>query len=1553
MIEKRVLVLIVTILMVSSSAGTLIVLADGENPANRTSDVDKRIVKIEVGSERASELSKEEDIEILQKYESFALVKTSLEQADRLEKKGLNVNRLPHRDIINIKGHEFKIDEGPQISQDMKIESYDKGEKGTYIIHMLGPVHPDWNEKLQSNGVELVDYVSNYAYVVRTTPRKKEQVEEFDFIDWVGYYHPAYKLDEGLKEGKVSINLLDDGSFTDDPLLSSLNVNRINKGSSSLDIIADVSDKEILKDIAQKKDVYHISRYNAPELKSEMESQIIGGGAWVFDDDDDPSTPYRAQGDHGAYFNQMGYTGEGVVTAVADTGVGDGSDGNAGHVDFDGRVIGGKNYNESKDNWKDEIGHGTHCAGMMAGDTYDGSGVEYAGTGPYYVSQGLASDSDIYAQRIFDQRGRMTVQDISKMLGDAKRNGAYVHSDSWGSRQNLGEYTSTDTRFDMAVRDADGEQDGNQPMVIIVAAGNEGDGEQTTASPGNAKNVITVGASESYMPNADDHGAQTPRQGSPVSSDNPDKIASFSSRGWTKDNRVKPTVAAPGHVTLSTSTPELSDSYLYGLYSEDNRYEWSSGTSMSTPAVAGATAALTEYYEDNYGERPSPAMVKALLVNTAHDLDDENGNTGPIPNKAEGWGLVNLAEVLEGKGTRVVKDQESVLKTGDNDTFKFIPADKNEPFKVTLTWTDCQASPDPDTALENDLDLKVTDPDGQTVYKGNAFDEDGDSVSDSGFTYPNTDTMNVFDSNDDGYDDKNVVENVYIKPDNLTSGAYTVDIMGKNIVRDGNNDGDVSQDYSLVVSNGAKERGAWPMSNLNLKNTGYSRYNTTSVDGMEKWRFTTGESIDVSPIIGNDGVIYLGSTEGVLYAIDSEDGSQIWKTSLGNDITSTPSIGPDGRIFAATLDGDLYCLSPQGGSQLWKASIGEPLQSSPTILDDGTIYIGSSNGNLYSFEKDGTERWAFSTDGAITTTPAISSDGTVYVGCEAGNLYAVQPDGNESWQSDIGSSIKSSPAINSQGVIYVGTDSNELKAIKPDGSEMWSYNTGDSIRSSPSIDDSDTGYVGSLDGSFYAVESYDGSQRWEAEIGADIRSSSAIGNKGIMYVGADDGSLYSIDTDDGTVLWNFTTKESIVTSPAIGSGSNVYVASRDGNLYKLGEDTIPPRLNITAPLEDSIIPTEDVPVRWDGEDNETGIEYYEARIDNGEWINKKNTEEHTFTGVEDGEHSVEVRGTDGAGNTALLEVKFIVDTTEPTIEITSPEGGNIFETDSVTVSWIITEETTEIVEHKIRIDSGEWENVTTTNRREFNGLEDGEHTVEIKATDEGNNTGRESVTFRVDTGPPTIDITSPEEGEEFDVDHVTVEWDGNDQGSGIDEYAVKIEYKDWIDVGMETKYTFTDLIDGEYTVNIRAWDGVNNSQTQKITFQVNAGGDDVTVEITEPEDGTKVEGPNVTVKWTSEKAEHHEVRIKGGHWKDVGSDNQYTFTRLPEDEYTLQVRAVDDNGWARTDEVTVTVEEDLDRENRIESVSLYGRPYLVWILTAIVVANIALVSYLSFYREKG
>ncbi len=786
--------------------------------------------------------------DIIQIYPNRVLVSISENERDELINTGFSVQDIPNRTVLSVKEYTFDINEGyPDFPDELLIDEYEPGTSGIYLVHTLGPVHSSWRQSMLEMGVEVINYVPNYAYEVRMTPDLAAEVEDLYFVDWVGIYQPGFKLAGDIQPGLVEMILLSDsGENTISAIDEKATILIYNQRPFGSAILLYAEDVESLVDIANLNDVYYISNYIEPQLHDEMATQIIGGGCWMLDNDDNPNTPYRQYGlRFGSHVNQyLGLSGEGVVIALADTGLGDGTVGNAGHIDFTGRVIGGYGFGDDPSYWADGHGHGTHVTGSAAGNTFGGT-RETMDFAPYYKAQGLAHESDIFAVKIFSDAGApimgnqyYEIVQIPKQYANA-----YVHSNSWGGSGN-GRYTQSSSEYDMAVRDANNNTAENEPMVITTSAGNDGPGDTTIGSPATGKNVISIGATQNYNLDAGVF--------------NPDNVVGFSSRGWTIDNRVKPDVMAPGQGIMSTMP--------------DGGYATMGGTSMSNPAVAGAAALIVEWYEDIYGIRPSPAMVKAMLINSAYDMDDENGNTGPIPNRDEGWGMVFLPALMDARADFMLVDEIELIETGEVHEYTISWDDDLVPLKISLAWTDMYALHGDEWTLKNNLDLEIIAPDGETYYRGNAFPMDENNNSASSFTAPNTVSMPIFDMNEDGWDDVNNVLNVYIHPDDFVSGEYTVRVIGTNVPEDANNDGDANQDYALFMSNA-------------IDPVGRPELELTYPVGGEEWTYDDWVTITWDSVEGDNPI----DTVDLMYTLDEgiswndialgipDDGSFLWQ----------------------------------------------------------------------------------------------------------------------------------------------------------------------------------------------------------------------------------------------------------------------------------------------------------------------------------------------------------------------------------------------------------------------------------------------------------------------------------------------------------------------------------------------------------------------------------------------------------------------------------------------------------------------------------------------------
>ena len=320
-------------------------------------------------------------------------------------------------------------------------------------------------------------------------------------------------------------------------------------------------------------------------------------------------------------------------------------------------------------------------------------------------------------------------------------------------------------------------------------------------------------------------------------------------------------------------------------------------------------------------------------------------------------------------------------------------------------------------------------------------------------------------------------------------------------------------------------------------------------DGTEKWAFKTDGPVGASPAVGSDGIVYVTSKDGNLYAINP-DGSKKWAfnfTSAG-PIGASAAMGNDGTLYVGSAAG-LYAINPDGTLKWHVFDVDGAVYSCPAIGADGTIYFGLADNNaMCAVHGDGTKKWCFSTGSAVGTSPAVGKDGTIYVQA-VDNLFAVDANGNQKWVFQV-SGEDSSPAVGPDGTIYVGSLLS-LYAINPDGTKKWVFDTeGFGIQSSPTVGADGTVYIlGGSDGNLYALNP-DGSKKWAFKTGSGSPSSPAIGSGGVVYVGSGDKNIYAINPN-GTQKWAFRTGDLVESSPAIVSDGTVYVGSNDNHLYAI------------------------------------------------------------------------------------------------------------------------------------------------------------------------------------------------------------------------------------------------------------------------------------------------------------------------------------------------------------------------------------------------------------------
>jgi hypothetical protein len=635
----------------------------------------------------------------------------------------------------------------------------DERLEGLFLIQFEANLEPAWREQLAALQVELLAYVPDDAFVARCRASSARDVRALPFVRWLDRYRPEQKMppefanNRGRPPGPETAAsvLVDPGATPAD--LARLRgffrtIHNESQGRCGL-IISGRIPAARWTDVAASMAVLWLEPSFHPRLTDESSSGLVGG----------PPT------NHVIFTKALGFDGSGVVVAVADTGLDRGTLTN--HTELLGRTKALLYYGNLL-NAVDEHGHGTHVAGIISG-----SGITLEGDIYGYYGLGVAPGSQLVIQRIFDAQGGFEPPaQLRTLAEDAVRHGAIVGNNSW-VQDTQGRYDLNAMQYDEFVRDADLAAPGDQALLLVFSAGNAGPGSQTIGSPAVAKNVIAVGAS------------QGPRTSFFTYNEGPTALASFSSRGPCEDGRIKPDLVAPG--TWIASLLSRSGRVDNAWAPLNDEFALMGGTSQAAPHVSGAAAVFIQNYRSNFnGATPSPALVKAALINSAMDLSGPSLGA-EIPNMEEGWGRANVASLVRPDRTFEFVEQGTPLVTGQVYERAIVVSQTNLPLRITLAYTDYPGFPAAVPALVNDLDLELTGPDGRQ-YRGNQF-EQGESL-------PGARSRDAL----------NNIEGISLsKP---LGGEYTLRVRAQSVVQDSRKDTtNRDQDFALVISGGTPAPG--------------------------------------------------------------------------------------------------------------------------------------------------------------------------------------------------------------------------------------------------------------------------------------------------------------------------------------------------------------------------------------------------------------------------------------------------------------------------------------------------------------------------------------------------------------------------------------------------------------------------------------------------------------------------------------------------------------------------------------------------------------------------
>ncbi len=323
------------------------------------------------------------------------------------------------------------------------------------------------------------------------------------------------------------------------------------------------------------------------------------------------------------------------------------------------------------------------------------------------------------------------------------------------------------------------------------------------------------------------------------------------------------------------------------------------------------------------------------------------------------------------------------------------------------------------------------------------------------------------------------------------------------------------------------------------------------------WSFDTGAVIVSSPVIGL-GKIYIGSTNGRVFALSLGDGRKVWEFLSNDDIEASPLLLGD-SIFIGNLSGELFSLDAETGEEQWRFKAQNSIYGSAnwSPAPDGSgddIYVGSYDNRVYSLDAaTGELNWSYETDNYINGAPATDGRHVIFGGCDEILHVISTADGTKLGEVWAGSYIPGSAAL-IDGRAYLGHYDNKLACIDiASQSIVWEYEDkqhGGAFFASPAVG-RDRVVIGSRDEFLHCMDRETGAPIWTFRTRHEIDGSPVISGGKVVF-GSIDGWLYVVDLKDGRELWSYEIGAAILSSPAVAGGF-VAIAAEDGRLYIFGE----------------------------------------------------------------------------------------------------------------------------------------------------------------------------------------------------------------------------------------------------------------------------------------------------------------------------------------------------------------------------------------------------------------
>ncbi|MBZ0221900.1 MAG: S8 family serine peptidase, partial [Dokdonella sp.] len=683
------------------------------------------------------------------------------------------------------------------------------------LVKFSGPISADQRAAVEAAGARIIGYAPYYAYIVRMPAERDQAMHAIDGVTWSGPLMPALKVDPNiyneLKAGNIVSGLGIDaleisidsqaGSASLQSAFSSipgLLVSQVIDSGGDVRVRATFARAQLastIEALALREDVLavgfqkpmrlsnsqghwlHQSNISSPATYSIWSKGIYGCGQVV------------GELDTGLYMDNIAFKDPNhtMPISICTTGA---TCPTIATPNYDARkVIAYYKWSGlSGTGWEDNHGHGTHVAGSIIGnDNGFDLGNSCAGLPAPTGTSNLVGMAP-YAKLVMQESGANlaylnTAGGTPYHAADtAYQNGARIHSDSWGGgcTDQFGACVSGCTvTYDQSARDADLVMQDRNELLMVFAAGNDATAcpnGNNVGSPGNAKNVLTIGAT-----------------GRGTAGNN---MASFSSRGPTLDSRTKPDLDAQGSGIISAGRSASGTATM-------------SGTSMATPTAAGNAALVRDYLAQGFYPsgvktpadaitNPSGALIKAIMAAGAFKMTGTGANTNPGQDQGYGRILLDDSLFFSGDASKLYfHDETAGLQTGGLANFQ-VTAVGSQRLTFVLTWSDVAGAVNASPATVNSLRLEVQAPNGDVWTQ----------KLPAGYNVNNANpTQSITTSN---YDGINTLQRIQF--DTPATGTYQFRVRGINVPTGpqkfalavtGNFDVSTAPDYSLSPTPGS------------------------------------------------------------------------------------------------------------------------------------------------------------------------------------------------------------------------------------------------------------------------------------------------------------------------------------------------------------------------------------------------------------------------------------------------------------------------------------------------------------------------------------------------------------------------------------------------------------------------------------------------------------------------------------------------------------------------------------------------------------------------------